>query len=171
MLGEDIEYQPTIELEKSHPVSRMKNLRERVSMIQFRKEVWATKLDSRQWDNHSGHRFSMSNGICHPTAYPQPCLLLSKVNGCIIQRPCPARHWPQRLELSQRKTFKQWKVTPENEQTTSVCESIIDHLGERHNPHIIIGASEVGKVTCSMQLDRAPCGISMVMFASFVPPN
>ena len=54
-------------------------------------------------------------------------------------------HWPQRLELSQRKTFKQWKVTPENEQATSVCESIIDHLGERHNPHIIIGASEVGK--------------------------
>ena len=54
-------------------------------------------------------------------------------------------HWPQRLELNQRKTFKQWKVTPENEQATRVCESIIDHLGERHNPHIIIGASEVGK--------------------------
>lgn len=54
-------------------------------------------------------------------------------------------HWPQRLELSQRKTFKQWKVTPENEQATRVCESIIDHLGERHNPHLIIGTTEVGK--------------------------
>ena len=69
----------------------------------------------------------------------------SKVNGCIIQRLVQPDTLAQRLELSQRKTFKQWKVTPENEQATSVCESIIDHLGERHNPHIIIGASEVGK--------------------------
>ena len=146
VLGEDIEYQPTIELEKSHPVSRMKNLRERsfdesipegslgdkIGFSSMGQPLWSSILDEQR--NMPSNRM--------PTAISAPNQGERLHHSTTLSS---QTHWPQRLELSQRKTFKQWKVTPENEQATGVCESIIDHLGERHNPHIIIGASEVGK--------------------------
>ena len=146
VLGEDVEYQPTIELEKSHPVSRMKNLRERgfdesipegglgdkIGFSSMGQPLWSSILDEQR--NMPSNRM--------PTAISAPSQGERLHHSTTL---ASQTHWPQRLELSQRKTFKQWKVTPENEQATGVCESIIDHLGERHNPHIIIGASEVGK--------------------------
>ena len=146
VFGEDIEYQPTIELENSHPVSRMKNLRERsfdesipegslgdkIGFSSMGQPIWSSILDEQ--------RKMPSNRTPTTMSSPKQGERLHHSTTLSNQT-----HWPQRLELSQRKTFKQWKVTPENEQATSVCESIIDHLGERHNPHIIIGASEVGK--------------------------
>ena len=146
VFGEDIEYQPTIELENSHPVSRIKNLRERsfdesipegslgdkIGFSSMGQPIWSSILDEQ--------RKIPSNRTPTTMSSPKQGERLHHSTTLSNQT-----HWPQRLELSQRKTFKQWKVTPENEQATSVCESIIDHLGERHNPHIIIGASEVGK--------------------------
>ncbi|MGB0787013.1 MAG: DnaA ATPase domain-containing protein [Candidatus Poseidoniaceae archaeon] len=146
VLGKDIEYQPTIELDKSHPVSRMKNLRERsfddsipegslgdkIGFSSTGQPLWSSILDEQ--------RNMPSNRISTTLSAPKQGERLHHSTTLSSQT-----HWPQRLELSQRKTFKQWKVTPENEQATSVCESIIDHLGERHNPHLIVGASEVGK--------------------------
>lgn len=146
VLGKDIEYQPTIELEKSHPVSRMKDLRERsfddsvpegilgdkVGFSSIGQPLWSSILDEQ--------RSMPFNKIPKTMSAPEQGERLHYSTTLTSQA-----HWPQRLELSQRKTFKQWKVTPENKQPTRVCESIIDHLGERHNPHIIIGASEVGK--------------------------
>ena len=146
VFGEDIEYQPTIELENSHPVSRMKNLRERsfdesipegslgdkIGFSSMGQPIWSSILDEQR----------KMPSIRTPTTMSGPKQGERLHHSTTLSS---QTHWPQRLELSQRKTFKQWKVTPENEQATSVCESIIDHLGERHNPHIIIGASEVGK--------------------------
>tara|TARA_Y100000589_G_scaffold56533_1_gene46766 strand:- start:6004 stop:7830 length:1827 start_codon:yes stop_codon:yes gene_type:complete len=146
VLGEDIGYQPTIDLENSHPVSRMKNLRERsfdesipegslgdkIGFSSIGQPLWSSILDEQ--------RNMPSNMIPTTMSSPKHGERLHHSTTLSSQT-----HWPQRLELRQRKTFKQWKVTPENEQATSVCESIIDHLGERHNPHLIIGANEVGK--------------------------
>ena len=146
VLGEDAGYQPTIELEKSHPVSRLKNLRERsfddtipegslgdkIGFSSMGQPLWSSILDEQ--------RNMPSNELPTTLSAPQQGDRLHHTTTLSSQT-----HWPQRLELSQRKTFKQWKVTPENNQATGVCESIIDHLGQRHNPHLIIGASEVGK--------------------------
>ena len=146
VLGEDIEYQPTIELEKSHPVSRMKNLRERsfdesipagslgdkIGFSSMGQPLWSSILDEQ--------RNMPSNMVPATMSAPKQGDRLHHSTTLPSQT-----HWPQRLELNQRKTFKQWKATPENEQATRVCESIIDHLGERHNPHLLIGSSEVGK--------------------------
>ena len=146
VFGMDIEYQPTIELEKSHPVSRLKNLRERsfddsipqeslgdkIGFSSIGQPLWSSILDEQ--------RNMSSNRIPTSMSAPKQGERLHYSTTLSSQT-----HWPQRLMLSQRKTFKQWKVTPENEPATRVCESIIDHLGERHNPHLIIGASEVGK--------------------------
>ncbi len=146
VLGDDAEYQPTIELEKSHPVSRLKDLRERnietsipegslgdkVGFSSMGQPLWSSILDEQ--------RNIPSNELPTTLSAPKQGERLHHSTTLSAQT-----HWPQRLELSQRKTFKQWKVTPENNRSTEVCESIIDHLGERHNPHVIIGASEVGK--------------------------
>ena len=146
VLGEDIEYQPTIELEESHPVSRLKNLRERnfggsipegnlgnkIGFSSMGQPLWSSILDEQ--------RNMPSNTVPTSMSAPKQGERLHHSTTLSSQT-----HWPQRLELSQRKTFKHWKVTPENELATQVCESIIDHLGERHNPHLIIGTSEVGK--------------------------
>jgi len=146
VLGENVEYQSTIEFEKSHPVSRMKNLRERsfddsvpegslgdkIGFSSMGQPLWSSILDEQ--------RNVASNRIPTTMSAPKQGERLHHSTTLSSQT-----HWPQRLELSQRKTFKQWKVTPENEQATRVCESIIDHLGERHNPHLIIGTTEVGK--------------------------
>ena len=146
VLGEKTEYQSSIDLNRDHPVSRIKNLRERSMDTSVPKEslsdkvgfsssgqpLWASILDEQ--------RNRPINAL--------PVELATHKHGehshhsTILQQQVD---WPNRLELHQRKTFKHWKVTPENAQATKVCESIIDHLGERHNPHIIIGEKEVGK--------------------------
>ena len=104
VLGEDIEYQPTGELEKS-TVSRMKNLREgfndtipegslgdKIGFSSMGQPLWSSILDEQR---------NMPS-----TAYPRHAL--SKVNGCIIQRPCPARHTGREGEDNEPST---WKVT------------------------------------------------------------
>ena len=146
VLGEEIEYQPTIELEKSHPVSRLKNLRERnfddlipegslgdkIGFSSMGQPLWSSILDEQ--------RNMPSKTVPTSMSAPKQGERLHHSTTLSSQT-----HWPQRLELSQHKTFKHWKVNPENERATRVCESIINHLGERHNPHLIIGTSEVGK--------------------------
>ena len=146
VLGEDAEYQPMIELERSHPISRLKELRERnldqtipegslgdkVGFSSLGQPLWSTILDEQR---------NMPLNLPPPELTPptrgerlhHSTILSSQTN------------WPKRLEISQRKTFKHWKVNAENNQATMVCESIIDNLGERHNPHIIVGDREVGK--------------------------
>lgn len=146
VLGDDVEYKPAIELERSHPVSRLKNLRER----SFDEEIPENSLGDKIGFSSSGQPLWSSilneqrnmplNALSSDLSRPEQgdrthhrTVLQSQMN------------WPKRLEMSQRKTFKQWKVNAENNQATMACESIIDHLGERHNPHLIIGTSEVGK--------------------------
>ena len=146
VLGDDVTYEPAIQLDQSHPVSRLKTLRERnleqtipegslgdkIGFSSTGQPLWSSILDEQ--------RSMPLNALPQELAPPEPMLrthhrtvLSSNVN------------WPQRLEVNQRKTFKTWKVIPENKQSSTVCESIIDHLGQRHNPHIIVGEREVGK--------------------------
>ena len=146
VLGDDVTYQPTIEFDQSHPVSRLKSLRERnqdqaipegslgdkIGFSSSGQPLWSSILDEQ--------RSMPINALPQELSSPEQSsrthhrtVLSSNVN------------WPNRLEMSQRKTFKNWKVIPENRQSSMVCESIIDHLGQRHNPHIIVGEREVGK--------------------------
>ena len=146
VLGDMVEYQPTIEFTSDHPVSRMKNLRERsfndaipegslgqkIGFSSRGQPLWSSILDEQR-------------DIAYNAPPPN---LATPSRGDRLHHSTILRSnsdWPHRMELNQRKTFKQWKVTAENRQATSVCESIVDHLGERHNPHIIIGEGEVGK--------------------------
>ena len=146
VLGDDVTYQPAIEFDQSHPVSRLKSLRERnldqpipegslgdkIGFSSSGQPLWSSILDEQ--------RSMPSNALAQELSSPEQSsrthhrtVLSSNVN------------WPKRLEMSQKKTFKNWKVIPENRQSSTVCESIIDHLGQRHNPHIIVGEREVGK--------------------------
>ena len=146
VLGDDVTYEPAIQLDQSHPVSRLKTLRERnleqtipegslgdkIGFSSSGQPLWSSILDEQ--------RSMPINALSQELAPPEPMLrthhrtvLSSNVN------------WPQRLETNQRTTFKTWKVIPENKQSSTVCESVIDHLGQRHNPHIIVGGREVGK--------------------------
>jgi chromosomal replication initiation ATPase DnaA len=146
VLGEDTEYQPMIELERSHPISRLKELRERnleqtipegslgdkVGFSPLGQPLWSTILDEQR---------NMPLNLPPPELTPPIHGDLSHHSTILSSQ----TNWPKRLEISQRKTFKHWKVNAENNQATMVCESIIDNLGERHNPHIIVGDREVGK--------------------------
>ena len=146
VLGDDVAYEPAIQLNQSHPVSRLKTLRERnleqtipegslgdkIGFSSSGQPLWSSILDEQ--------RSMPLHALPQELAPPEPMLrthhrtvLSSNVN------------WPQRLETNQRATFKTWKVIPENKQSSTVCESVIDHLGQRHNPHIIVGEREVGK--------------------------
>ena len=146
ILGEDAEYSPTIDLQKSHPVSRLKSLRERNSNDSIPEgslgeKIGFSSMGQPLWSSILDEQRNMS-------VNELPTTLSSPKQGERVHHSTTLSsqtYWPQRLELSQRKTFKQWKVTPENSQATGVCESIINHLGDRHNPHLIIGAGEVGK--------------------------
>ena len=90
------------------------------------------------------------------------------VNGCTTAPFSKAKQTGlKRLQMSQRKTFKHWKVTAENKQATTICETIIDNLGERHNPHIILGEREVGKSHLLHATGRVPCAILMGMFVFY----
>ena len=146
ILGDDVTYKSTIEFERQHPVARLKNLRERgfddsipegslsdkIGFSSTGQPLWSSILDEQRQMPLNVLDLSLSSPVQgervhHSTVHS------SQMN------------WPQRLEMNQRKTFKQWNVNAENNQATMVCESIIDHLGDRHNPHIIIGTNDTGK--------------------------
>ena len=146
VLGEEITYEPSIELDRTHPVSRLKNLRERNSEQQIPEgslgekigfatsgvPLWSSILDEQ--------RGMLINQI--PSDLAPPSLGDRIHHQSLLSS---QSHWPTRLSIAQHKTFKQWNVNGENEQATRVCEAIVDHLGRRHNPHIILGGSESGK--------------------------
>ena len=146
ILGDGVTYKPTIEFEQQHPVSRLKNLRERhfddsipetslgdkIGFSSTGQPLWSSILDEQRQMPSNAIDSSLSSPVQGERVH-HSTVLSSQLN------------WPQRLEMSQRKTFKQWNVNAENNQATMVCESIIDHLGDRHNPHIIIGVNETGK--------------------------
>lgn len=146
VLGEQATYSPTIQLERPHPVSRLNNLRERssketipegslgdkVGFASSGQPLWSSILDEQRGMSINQMPPSLSAPSEGDRLHHQTVLSNSS-------------NWPHRLPTSQRKTFKQWNVNAENEHATMACESIIDHLGRRHNPHVIIGAPEAGK--------------------------
>ena len=146
VLGTEVEYQPALKLEGTHPVSRLKELRERsfdatipegslgdkIGFSSSGQPLWSTILDEQ--------RNMPLNAPSQQLATPVRGERLH--HSTIIKS---QTDWPKRLQVSQRKTFKHWKITAENKQATTICESIIDNLGERHNPHVILGEREVGK--------------------------
>ena len=98
VLGEDIGYQPTINLENSHPVSRMKNLRERsfdesipegslgdkIGFSSIGQPLWSSILDEQ--------RNMPSNMI--------PTTMSSRKHGERLHHSTTLSsqtHWPQRL--------------------------------------------------------------------------
>ena len=135
VLGKDIEYQPTIELEKSHPVSRMKNLRERsfddsvpegslgdkVGFSSIGQPLWSSILDEQ--------RSMLFNKIPKTMSAPEQGERLH------YSTTLTSRSMASTVGIGQRKTFKKNMTQKTNNLQE---ESIIDHLGERHNPHIII---------------------------------
>ena len=146
VLGEETTYEPSIHLDQPHPISRLRNLRERnsqeaipegslgdkIGFASSGQPLWSSILDQQRGMaiNQIASKLSppsQGDRVHHQT------ILSSQSN------------WPHRLTMTQRKTFKQWNVNTENEHATKACESIVDHLGRRHNPHIIIGSPEVGK--------------------------
>ena len=146
ILGDDVTYKSTIEFERQHPVARLKNLRERgfddsipegslsdkIGFSSTGQPLWSSILDEQRQMPLNALDPNLSSPVQGERVH-HSTVLSSQMN------------WPQRLEMNQRKTFKQWNVNAENNQATMVCESIIDHLGDRHNPHIIIGTNDTGK--------------------------
>jgi len=146
VLGDDVTYQPAIKLDESHPVSRLKSLRERnfdqvipegslgdkIGFSSSGQPLWSSILDEQ--------RSMPINALPQELTSPEQS---SRTHHRTVLS--SNTNWPNRLDSSHRKTFKNWKVIPENKQSSIVCESIIDHLGQRHNPHIIVGEREVGK--------------------------
>ena len=146
VLGDSIEYQSSIALDKDHPISRLKELRERSDNTPIPEGSLGDKIGfaaSGQplWSSILDEQREMPSNSLPPDLSP-PNLGDRLHHSTILTTPT---NWPTRLEMNQRKTFKQWRVNAENNQSTIICESIIDHLSERHNPHIIIGGREVGK--------------------------
>ena len=146
VLGDKTEYEPLIELDRDHPVSRLKDLRERrndatipegslgekIGFSATGQPLWSTILDQQRNTSINSLPEELAT---HPSG--------EKGHHSNVLR--NQADWPMRLKLNERKTFKHWKVTPENSHATKVCESIVDNLGERHNPHILLGEREVGK--------------------------
>ena len=66
--------------------------------------------------------------------------------------------WPDLLEKSSQKTFRTWTTIKENQLATSICEKIIDGIGQA-NPIIISGPENSGKshllhATCQALRDQ-----------------
>ena len=146
VLGEETTYEPSIHLERPHPVSRLSNLRERNSQEAIPEGSLGNKVgfaSSGQplWSSILDEQRGMSINQA-PSELSPPSLGDRLHHQTIISS---QSNWPHRVTMSQRKTFKQWNVNTENEHATKTCESIIDHLGRRHNPHVIVGSPEVGK--------------------------
>tara|TARA_Y100000994_G_scaffold247946_1_gene254466 strand:+ start:4771 stop:6615 length:1845 start_codon:yes stop_codon:yes gene_type:complete len=151
-LGEDVEYIPKLNLRKENNAQsnaeivalRLKNMRERVRIepetplgtrVGFSvdgKPLWASIIDEqRQYSSHS-----LNDDI----APLQPDHRLHHSNLAPTQS-----MWPLQLQISEKKTFKQWRVYGENKASTQACEVIIDRLGNQINPLLIIGPNGTGK--------------------------
>lgn len=150
--GEDVEYIPKLNLRENHHsqstaeivASRLKNMRERVRIepdtplgtrVGFSvdgKPLWASIIDEqRQYSSHS---------LNEEIAPLQPHHRLHHSNLAPAQS-----MWPLQLQISEKNTFKQWRVYRENKGSTQACEVIIDQLGNRINPLLIIGPNGTGK--------------------------
>ena len=150
--GEDIEYIPKLNLREDNDeqsnaqyiASRLKNMRERVivepstplgTRIGFSidgKPLWASIIDEqRQYPTQS------LNQELIPL---QPHERLHHTNLAPSQST-----WPLQLQINQKKTFKQWRVSGENKGPTQACEAIIDQLGSQMNPFLMIGPHGTGK--------------------------
>ena len=150
--GEDAEYVPKLNLRNpsnqhsnaEHIASRLRNMRERVSVesttplgtrVGFSvdgKPLWASIIDEqRQYSTHT---------LNEELAPLQPHERLHHT------KLAPSNSaWPLQLQVNQKKTFKQWKVYPENTGPTQACELVIDTLGNQINPMLMIGANGTGK--------------------------
>ena len=150
--GEDIEYIPKLNLREDNDeqsnaqyiASRLKNMRERVivepstplgTRIGFSidgKPLWASIIDEqRQYSTYS---------LNQELAPLQPHERLHHTNLAPSQST-----WPLQLQINQKKTFKQWRVSGENKGPTQACEAIIDQLGSQMNPFLMIGPHGTGK--------------------------
>lgn len=150
--GEDVEYIPKLNLRDNNNsqstaeivASRLKNMRERVRIepdtplgtrVGFSvdgKPLWASIIDEqRQYSSHS---------LNEEIAPLQPHHRLHHSNLAPAQS-----MWPSQLQISEKNTFKQWRVYRENKGSTQACEVIIDQLGNRINPLLIIGQNGTGK--------------------------
>ncbi|MGB1955542.1 MAG: DnaA ATPase domain-containing protein, partial [Candidatus Poseidoniaceae archaeon] len=150
--GEDVEYIPKLNLRDNNNsqstaeivASRLKNMRERVRIepdtplgtrVGFSvdgKPLWASIIDEqRQYSSHS---------LNEEIAPLQPHHRLHHSNLAPAQS-----MWPLQLQISEKNTFKQWRVYRENKGSTQACEVIIDQLGNRINPLLIIGQNGTGK--------------------------
>ena len=146
--GEDIQYIPKLNLREDNDeqsnaqyiASRLKNMRERVivepstplgTRIGFSidgKPLWASIIDEqRQYPTQS------LNQELIPL---QPHERLHHTNLAPSQST-----WPLQLQINQKKTFKQWRVSGENKGPTQACEAIIDQLGSQMNPFLTASAS------------------------------
>jgi chromosomal replication initiation ATPase DnaA len=150
--GEDVEYIPKLNLRNQstqqsnaqHIASRLKNMRERVTVestaplgtrVGFSvdgKPLWASIIDEqRQYKSHT---------LSEELAPLQPHERLHHT------KLAPSKSaWPLQLQVNQKRTFKQWKVYIENTGPTQACELIIDTLGNQINPLLMIGANGTGK--------------------------
>ena len=146
VLGEDTTYEPIIHLKRSHPYARLKDIRER----NLTQTVSDESLGGKIGFSLSGQ--PLWSSILDEQRGMQINALPPELSGPSEQERIHHRNvlstqimWPHRLQRNQQKTFKQWQVNPENQQSTNVCESIVDNLGKRHNPHLIVGEHGVGK--------------------------
>ena len=121
ILGMEVEYQPALKLENAHPVSRLKELRERsfdgtipegslgdkIGFSSSGRPLWSTILDEQ--------RNMPLNAPSQQLATP---VRGERLHHSTILK--SQADWPKRLQMSQRKTFKHWKVTAENKQATTI---------------------------------------------------
>ena len=150
--GNDVEYIPKLNLRNNqdeqsnaqHIASRLKNMRDRVnvepttplgSRVGFSidgKPLWASIIDEQ--------RQYPSQPLNQELVPIQPHERLHHSNLAPTQST-----WPLQLQISQKKTFKQWRVYGENRGPTQACEAIIDQLGSQMNPLLMIGLHGTGK--------------------------